>query len=110
MLFDFVRATFASPRTACTDLSRRLRDGVSSLFLELQTQGSGVGIAGMRERVRNLTVLWIFTRIRKVRRFRSPFRRRPSRGRALLELLDKTSNLLLGSLRLKSISSLRTNW
>jgi hypothetical protein len=29
MLFDFVRAAFASPRTACTDLSRRLRDGVS---------------------------------------------------------------------------------
>jgi hypothetical protein len=30
MLFDFVRAAFASPRTACTDLSRRLRDGVSA--------------------------------------------------------------------------------
>jgi hypothetical protein len=29
MLFDFVRAAFASPKTACTDLSRRLRDGVS---------------------------------------------------------------------------------
>ncbi len=29
MLFDFVRAAFASPRRACTDLSRRLRDGVS---------------------------------------------------------------------------------
>jgi Beta-lactamase len=29
MLFDFVRAAFAGPRTACTDLSRRLRDGVS---------------------------------------------------------------------------------
>jgi hypothetical protein len=29
MLFDFVRAAFASLRTACTDLSRRLRDGVS---------------------------------------------------------------------------------
>ena len=29
MLFAFVRAAFASPRTACTDLSRRLRDGVS---------------------------------------------------------------------------------
>jgi hypothetical protein len=28
-LFDLVRAAFASPRTACTDLSRRLRDGVS---------------------------------------------------------------------------------
>ena len=28
MLFDFVRAAFAGPRTACTDLSRRLRDGV----------------------------------------------------------------------------------
>ena len=28
MLFDFVRAAFASLRTACTDLSRRLRDGV----------------------------------------------------------------------------------
>ena len=36
MLFDFVRAAFASPRTACTDLSRRLRDGVSlSLSLSL---------------------------------------------------------------------------
>ena len=34
MLFDFVRAAFASLRTACTDLSRRLRDGVS-LFLLL---------------------------------------------------------------------------
>ncbi len=32
MLFDFVRAAFASPRTACTDLSRRLRDGVSLHF------------------------------------------------------------------------------
>jgi hypothetical protein len=31
MLFDFVRAAFADPRTACTDLSRRLRDGVSLL-------------------------------------------------------------------------------
>jgi hypothetical protein len=29
MLFDFLRAEFASPRTACPDLSRRLRDGVS---------------------------------------------------------------------------------
>jgi hypothetical protein len=29
MLFDFVRAAFDSSRTACTDLSRRLRDGVS---------------------------------------------------------------------------------
>jgi hypothetical protein len=29
MLFDFVRAAFADPRTAGTDLSRRLRDGVS---------------------------------------------------------------------------------
>jgi|HubBroStandDraft_4_1064222.scaffolds.fasta_scaffold01769_13 hypothetical protein len=29
MLFDFVRAALDSPRTACTDLSRRLRDGVS---------------------------------------------------------------------------------
>ena len=29
MLFDFVRAAFASLRTACTDLSQRLRDGVS---------------------------------------------------------------------------------
>jgi len=29
MLFNFVRAAFASPRTAWTDLSRRLRDGVS---------------------------------------------------------------------------------
>jgi hypothetical protein len=29
ILFDFVRATFASPRTTRTDLSRRLRDGVS---------------------------------------------------------------------------------
>jgi len=28
-LFDLVRAAFASFRTACTDLSRRLRDGVS---------------------------------------------------------------------------------
>ena len=28
-LFDLVRAAFASSRTACTDLSRRLRDGVS---------------------------------------------------------------------------------
>ena len=26
ILFDFVRAAFAGPRTACTDLSRRLRD------------------------------------------------------------------------------------
>ena len=31
MLFDFVRAAFAGPRTACTYLSRRLRDGVFSL-------------------------------------------------------------------------------
>jgi hypothetical protein len=30
MLFDFVRAAFAGPCTAFTDLSRRLRDGVSS--------------------------------------------------------------------------------
>ena len=30
MLFDFVRAAFDSPRRAFTDLSRRLRDGVSS--------------------------------------------------------------------------------
>ena len=29
MLFDFVRAAFASSLTACTDLSQRLRDGVS---------------------------------------------------------------------------------
>ena len=29
MLFDFVRASFDSPRKAFTDLSRRLRDGVS---------------------------------------------------------------------------------
>jgi len=29
MLFDFVRAACDSLRTACTDLSRRLRDGVS---------------------------------------------------------------------------------
>jgi len=29
MLFDFVRAAFAGPRTACTNLSLRLRDGVS---------------------------------------------------------------------------------
>jgi hypothetical protein len=29
MLFDVVRAAFASLRTVCTDLSRRLRDGVS---------------------------------------------------------------------------------
>jgi|HubBroStandDraft_6_1064221.scaffolds.fasta_scaffold23519_3 hypothetical protein len=29
MLFDFVRAAFASPGTASPDLSRRLRDGVS---------------------------------------------------------------------------------
>ncbi len=29
MLFDLVRAAFASLRTVCTDLSRRLRDGVS---------------------------------------------------------------------------------
>jgi hypothetical protein len=28
MLFDFVRASFDSPRKAFTDLSRRLRDGV----------------------------------------------------------------------------------
>ncbi|SRR6266567_7017500 len=26
ILFDFVRAVFASPRTLCTNLSRRLRD------------------------------------------------------------------------------------
>ena len=32
MLFDFVRAAFASPRRACTDLNRRLRDGVSLSF------------------------------------------------------------------------------
>ncbi len=31
-LFDLVRAAFASSRTACTDLSRRLRDGVSLIF------------------------------------------------------------------------------
>jgi hypothetical protein len=43
MLFDFVRAAFASPKTACTDLSRRLRDGVSlsSFFLGQRTRGSG---------------------------------------------------------------------
>ena len=29
MLFAFVRAAFVSPRTAYTDLSRMLRDGVS---------------------------------------------------------------------------------
>jgi hypothetical protein len=29
MLVDFVRAAFDSPRRAFTDLSRRLRDGVS---------------------------------------------------------------------------------
>ena len=29
MLFDFVRASFDSPRKVFTDLSRRLRDGVS---------------------------------------------------------------------------------
>ena len=29
ILFDFVQAAFAGPRTVCTDLSRRLRDGVS---------------------------------------------------------------------------------
>jgi len=31
MLFDFVRAAFVSPRTTRTDLSRRLRNGVSFL-------------------------------------------------------------------------------
>ena len=35
MLFDFVRASYDSPRTACTDLSRRLRDGVSLLLVEV---------------------------------------------------------------------------
>jgi hypothetical protein len=39
MLFDFVRAAFAGPRTACTDLSRRLRDGVS-LENELPSSGT----------------------------------------------------------------------
>ncbi len=32
MLFDFVRAAFAGPSKAFTDLSRRLRDGVSLSF------------------------------------------------------------------------------
>ena len=32
ILFDFGRAAFASPRTVCTDLSRRLRDGLSLVF------------------------------------------------------------------------------
>ena len=40
MLFDFVRAAFAGPRTACTDLSRRLRDGVS---LPTLTRSRSVG-------------------------------------------------------------------
>ena len=39
ILFDFVRAAFASPRTACTDLSRRLRDGVSlNIYAQAITQ------------------------------------------------------------------------
>jgi len=42
MLFDFVRAAFASPSTACTDLSRRLRDGV---FLEKEVDFSGTATA-----------------------------------------------------------------
>jgi hypothetical protein len=40
MLFDFVRASFDSPRKAFTDLSRRLRDGVS-LENELVSSGNG---------------------------------------------------------------------
>jgi hypothetical protein len=40
MLFDFVRAAFAGPQTACTDLSRRLRDGVS---LEKEVAFSATG-------------------------------------------------------------------
>jgi len=41
MLFDFVRAAFTNPQTACTNLSRRLRDGVS-LFLSLIIEASPV--------------------------------------------------------------------
>jgi len=51
MLFDFVRAAFAGPGTACTDLSRRLRDGVS---LENELVSSGTASATL-----NLHQSWI---------------------------------------------------
>ncbi len=51
MLFDFVRAAFASPRTASTDLSRRLRDGVS---LESEVVSSSTAAAAT-----NLLQSWI---------------------------------------------------
>ena len=39
MLFAFMRAAFESPRRAVTDLSRRLRDGVSPLSDTILTIG-----------------------------------------------------------------------
>jgi len=46
ILFDFVRAAFASPRTACTALSRRLRDGVSlPLSLSMLPTSSSASLA-----------------------------------------------------------------
>jgi hypothetical protein len=47
MLFDFVRAALASPRTACTDLSRRLRDGVFSLLPSHVTHSTSDEMTGL---------------------------------------------------------------
>ncbi len=51
MLFDFVRASYDSPRKAFTDLSRRLRDGVS---FEKRS-----GLFGTATGVTNLHRSWI---------------------------------------------------
>jgi hypothetical protein len=48
ILFDFVRAAFASSRTLCTNLSRRLRDGVS-LESEVVSSSTATAATSLRQ-------------------------------------------------------------